>query len=148
MEMPTCFIMRGLPGAGKSTLASRLGASIVSNDKFFTDENGEYKFNKDAISSAVAQCKTEFSYLLDYQQDVVVDNCNSRHWEYEWFVEKAEKAGYEVRVIEILCRNEEELRKMHERCIHNVPWEYMKTVLERWEVDERAEYVAMPLEVE
>jgi predicted kinase len=39
--MKELFLLRGLPGAGKSTLAKSLGGSHMEADKYFMDK-GEY----------------------------------------------------------------------------------------------------------
>ena len=60
------FICRGLPGSGKSTLSKKIKEKytdtvICSGDDFFTDENGNYKFDQtllfDAHQSAQKKAK-------------------------------------------------------------------------------------------
>jgi uridine kinase len=56
------FIMRGLPGSGKSTLSKKIADTfsneyqqtpVCAGDDFFIDKaSGEYKFNADLLSEA------------------------------------------------------------------------------------------------
>jgi adenylylsulfate kinase-like enzyme len=76
------FVMRGLPGSGKSTLCNRIattytsdatGPTIVcSGDDFFTDiTTGEYKFDAEMLSEAhefartkaIEACKLVSNYI-------------------------------------------------------------------------------------
>ena len=48
-----CFIMRGVPGSGKSTVASKIKGEngiIHSTDDYFIDANGEYQFDKTLLA--------------------------------------------------------------------------------------------------
>ena len=51
------FIIRGIPGSGKSTFAKKLSNTnghmrIVENDDFFTDHSGKYRYNKEIYDYA------------------------------------------------------------------------------------------------
>jgi len=43
--MKELFLLRGLPGAGKSTLAKSIGPINIEADQYFIDSDGEYKFD-------------------------------------------------------------------------------------------------------
>ena len=83
------FIMRGLPGSGKSTLVKILSKvykgqkpKVCSADHYFINESGDYEFNpaflKDAHESSQDKMK---SFVEDGQPLVIVDNTNVEHWE-------------------------------------------------------------------
>ena len=83
------FIMRGLPGSGKSTLVKilskvykRQNPKVCSADHYFINESGDYVFNpaflKDAHESSQENMK---SFVQEGQPLVIVDNTNVEHWE-------------------------------------------------------------------
>lgn len=54
----TLYIIRGLPGAGKSTIGAALCGDIgvVSADDYFIGDNYEYHFNKNKLNEAHEYC--------------------------------------------------------------------------------------------
>ncbi len=52
------YLLRGLPGAGKSTLAKSIGAIYFEADMFFMEGN-EYKFNPLKLKDAHAWCQNQ-----------------------------------------------------------------------------------------
>lgn len=55
--MPDLIIFRGLPGAGKTTVATVLVKTVFSADDYFYDENGEYRFCAEKLAQAHALCR-------------------------------------------------------------------------------------------
>lgn len=98
------YIMRGIPGSGKSTRAKEIAKQdyICSADDYFI-KNGVYTFVQHEIGKAHSECLKKFVGLLhNHRNDicddvaVVVDNTNLRKWEYETYVKIAEIAGWDV----------------------------------------------------
>ncbi len=52
----TLYIVRGIPGSGKSTFAKTLGGQHYEADMFFIDENGVYNFDFTKIKDAHQWC--------------------------------------------------------------------------------------------
>ena len=50
--MKNLYLLRGLPGSGKSTLSTQLGGSHFETDKYFVGENGEYNFDPSKLKEA------------------------------------------------------------------------------------------------
>jgi predicted kinase len=98
--MPNCFILRGLPGSGKSTMSGILIANVVSADFYFM-KDGVYLFDKSKLNDAHKQCKEKFIYYVDRGHDVVVDNTNTKRWQYAWYKTYAEEHGYKVHILRI-----------------------------------------------
>ena len=128
----TVMILRGMPGSGKSEVAKQLkeaaGATVVSLDDFRIVD-GEYKFIPAREREVVAAYKDAFQAALDREDGfIVVDNCNSREWEFvqEW--SKAEDRGYMVHIIEVQAEIEECL----ERQSHPIPVDKMQEIFSRW----------------
>ncbi len=59
------FLMRGLPGSGKSTLVNILkrlyskSVVVCSADNYFLDSQGVYNFNRDKIGEAHRVCQQQ-----------------------------------------------------------------------------------------
>lgn len=111
------YIMRGIPGSGKSHKASTLNVRIVSADSYFTNQNGEYKFNPHKIVSAHNECIREFLRNIDMNIDMVVDNTNIHPWEISPYISLANAYNHEYEIINISCPVELAIKRNK----HNVP---------------------------
>ena len=123
-----CFILRGLPGSGKSSLAIMLEHYLSDNcltfsaDRYFENYMGEYNFDSSKIGKAHADCLERFTAcVLKGEDHVIVDNTNTQEWEYEKYVKLARQQGYDVIILRVETDlNDAELAK---RNIHGVPEE-------------------------
>jgi ABC-type molybdenum transport system ATPase subunit/photorepair protein PhrA len=102
--MKNLYLLRGLPGAGKSTLANQIGGTHFEADMYFINENGEYIFNGADIKKAHQWCQSQvelamiqnhITYGLD-SSDIVVSNTFTQGWEMELYYKLAESYGYRV----------------------------------------------------
>jgi MoxR-like ATPase len=82
---PKLVLMRGMPGAGKTTFVnswlSTLDLSdtvVVSADSFFEDKDGHYRFNANELPAAHAACRRLAEEALGAKKLVIVDNTNMR----------------------------------------------------------------------
>ena len=107
--MKTLYLLRGLPGAGKSTLASQLSNTHFEADMYFTNENGQYFFNPSEIKNAHAWCQSEvhtamiLNHTTGASESIVVSNTFTQEWEMEPYFKLAESYGY--RVFSIIVEN-------------------------------------------
>jgi NEDD4-binding protein 2 len=100
------YIVRGVPGAGKSTFAHTIWThqAICEADKYFINkETGEYKFNPDELKIAHQWCRDEVETRMKDNQnnphhypEIVVSNTFTQEWEMEPYFKLAEKYGYKV----------------------------------------------------
>jgi predicted kinase len=145
------YILRGLPGSGKSTYArkrwplmradrfiwpaeeKRTLPVCVSIDHEFTNLSGEYVWEAKRVGQAAAAANSRIVRLLrDGVPEVIVDNTHSRLWEYHLALDLAGAFGYEVEIISLFdggCTDEE----LFSRCTHNVPLDIISAQRERWE---------------
>ena len=101
--MKELFLLRGLPGAGKSTLAKSLGGSHMEADKYFMDE-GEYKFDPSKTRDAHAWCQNAAKvWMANNTEKIVVSNTFTQEWEMEYYYDLAKEYGY--RVYSLICEN-------------------------------------------
>lgn len=131
--MKSLYLLRGLPGAGKSTLAKKLGDAHFEADMYFTNENGQYIFNGADIKKAHEWCQNEvqLAMILNHtsglNESIVVSNTFTQEWEMEPYYKLAETYGY--RVFSLIVEN----RHGGEN-LHNVPEGKIEAMRERFEV--------------
>lgn len=94
--MKELFLLRGLPGCGKSTLAKSLAGCHVEADMYFM-KDGEYKFDASKLPEAHKFCQDKTaSYMYANWSRVVVSNTFTQEWEMKAYYELAKKYGYTV----------------------------------------------------
>lgn len=130
--MKTLYIVRGLPGSGKSTFAKSIGGIHIEADQFFM-ENGKYNFDITKIKLAHKYCQnqTEAWMKTDGVQvdntNIVVSNTFTQEWEMEPYFKIAEDFGY--RVFTIIVEN-----RHGGKNIHDVPEDKLEQMKNRFEV--------------
>lgn len=96
--MKTLYIVRGVPGSGKSTFAQSLDCPVFEADQYFIDsETGEYKFDGSKIKLAHSWCKLRVEQSMeDDFQKIAVSNTFTQEWEMDAYYELAKQYGYIV----------------------------------------------------
>lgn len=133
--MSTIYLMRGLPGSGKSTKARSLGvATIVSADDFFM-RNGVYEFDATKLGEAHAMCRLTAKFAMAKGLPVVVDNTNCSAWEMRPYVEAARAYGYAVAFVEADAPWAKDPAECARRNAHGVPLAAIERMLARWDAE-------------
>lgn len=131
--MKKVYIMRGIPGSGKSTRARELAGDlgvIHSTDDYFM-VNGKYRFNPKLLGRNHELNFKAFKASLNQGfYPVVVDNTNVRHWEYQRYEQAAIDAGYQVEIVKVPHIDPILAAK---RNTHGVPESAIRRMLDRWE---------------
>lgn len=127
MQSKLLILFRGLPGAGKSTLAESLCQRSHSADDFFVTD-GEYRFNSEHIKLAHQYCqeKTEES-MAQSIPTVGVANTFTQAWEIEPYFKLAQKYGYQIHTVIVENRH-------GNGNVHAVPEAAISRMAERFEV--------------
>ena len=134
---PTLFLVRGIPGSGKSTFANHIWNeyAVCEADKFFHNkETGEYNFDASRLKEAHEWCRNEVETRMSdhqvnpqYYPEIVVSNTFTQEWEMQSYIDLAKKYGYQVTTLIIENRH-------GSSNVHNVPGETLEKMRQRFEV--------------
>lgn len=96
---PILRIVRGQPGAGKSTFASKHfpGVFHIENDMFLIS-GGEYKWSKERVKEAISLCTKMVRTALANSSDVVVANTFTKCRFIQFYKNLANEYGAEFEV--------------------------------------------------
>ena len=135
----TLYLVRGLAGSGKTTLAKTILYSyghweedvhnyMVCADDFF-EVDGEYRFDASRLGEAHDWCSSQvYRNMVKGRSELVVHNTFSQRGEMEVYFEFAKEFGYSVFVIE--CQNDF-------GSVHDVPDEVRERMAIRWHTNPR-----------
>ncbi len=104
MSELTLYIVRGVPGSGKSEVAELLapGHHYEANDYFY-DKNGEFHYNQYNLDKAHKQCfKNVENDMMNGVERIAVANTFTKKWEYQNYIDAATKLGFKVVII--ICK--------------------------------------------
>jgi len=138
MDEKILYIVRGLPGSGKSTFAKKLVNAdflVCEADKYFIDrETGEYKFDGSKIKDAHKYCYDLVeTYMKDsmindqWYREIVVSNTFTMEWEMTPYFELAKKYNYKVFCLIVENRHEG-------KNVHGVPTDKIEQMKDRFEI--------------
>lgn len=123
------YLIRGLPGSGKSTYAREMVMPSLSRpihleaDMFFMN-NGKYEFNPTLIKTAHQWCFDSAKIFLNNKFDVVVSNTFTQLWEMQRYIDLAKELTCELVVVRMLNNFGN---------IHDVPEDKLIQMKERFE---------------
>jgi predicted kinase len=130
------YIVRGVPGSGKSTFALNLVGSdflVCEADKYFMVD-GEYKFDGSKLKEAHESCRARVEmYMHDstmndqFYGEIAVSNTFTQEWEMQPYLDLAKKYGYMV--FSIIVENRHDGKNSH-----GVPEDRLQAMKDRFEI--------------
>jgi predicted kinase len=126
------ILLRGLPGSGKTTLASVLSEEgtypVFSVDDYFTDENGHYEFRFQENHLAYKQCEEGVRTAMQQgAPKIILHNTFTMEWEMEPHFKLAAEFGYRLHVLTVENRH-------GSVNVHDIPEEHVAKMLEKFRV--------------
>lgn len=121
------YILRGLPGCGKSDLAQKLGRAICCADDFFI-RKGEYKWFREGLGAAHDWCRRKFiRFMKKGVSPIILSNTATTEKEFKPYMEMAEAMGYKVYSLVVENRH-------GNSNVHNVGSETLEKMKTRFDV--------------
>ncbi|ADD64977.1 hypothetical protein PAK_P100151c [Pseudomonas phage PAK_P1] len=137
MQEKIMYIIRGLPGAGKSNLARILNDkaweagsnAIICEADHFLMEEGEYVWRPERVAKAHRDCMDRARRAMEVVgfDTVIVSNTGTREREIKPYIDMAEEFGYTV--ISLIVEN-----RHGNKSVHDVPESAMEAMRNRFSV--------------
>jgi predicted kinase len=130
--MKQLYIVRGLPGSGKTTLAHTITDGYVYEADQFFMVNNEYKFDPELLRAAHDDCQDRVRQaMIDGQSPIAVSNTFSQRWEMAPYQSLAREFDYQVTIVEVQTSLSDFALSM--RNLHNCPADIIARQRARWE---------------
>jgi predicted kinase len=131
--MRELILLRGLPGAGKTTLAGVLSEQgkypMFCVDDYFTDTNGEYDFRFQENHLAYKLCEENSRNAMEAGvEKIIVHNTFTMEWEIEPYFKLASENKYRVHVLTVENRHSS-------KNTHDIPDEHIERMRAKFKVE-------------
>lgn len=134
----TLILLRGLPGAGKTTLANSItltgGGRLFEADMYFEHPIRGYVFEPALIKDAHEWCYTAVENAIqrvhnrgDMTDRIIVSNTFTQEWEMDRYIKLGSK--YHYRIYTLIVENRHDGVNTH-----NVPQETIEKMRNRFEI--------------
>lgn len=126
--MSNLYIVRGVPGSGKTTFANKICDKVVSADDYHYTDDGVYDWKLENQGAAHRYCQGKTRSIMETGKDVAVANTSTTVKEMKPYYKMAEEFGYTV--FSVIVEN-----RHGGTNVHNVPAETLKNMKNRFNVE-------------
>ncbi len=126
--MNLLYMVRGIPGSGKTTFAEAICDKVVSADDYHYDADGNYNWKQENMAAAHRYCQGKTRSIMQTGKDVAVANTSTTKKELKPYYDLAEEFGYTV--FSIIVEN-----RHGGKNVHNVPAETLEKMKKRFDVE-------------
>lgn len=131
--MKNLYLIRGLPGSGKTTFAKTLhdalpNSAIFSTDDYMVDDNGEYKFSGEKLKHCHNQCQTDAKKEINSKNciNIIIHNTFTQLWEMKPYIDIVENSPFRFKITVIHIEGD------HGNT-HNIPNSKINKMKNRWQ---------------
>lgn len=122
------IILRGLPGAGKSTVSALISDVVYEADMYFYDKEGNYNWDGSKTWLAHKWCQGKVKKaMVEGKEKIVVSNTSTTEKELQPYLDLAKE--YDYKIISMIVEN-----RHGNVSIHGVPEEAMVKMEQRFEI--------------
>lgn len=130
-DKPTLYLLRGVCGSGKTTLAKDLVARGFADrwleaDQYFMNGT-HYVFDASKLKNAHEWCQTATKHTLLQERSVVVSNTSTTEKEVAVYQQIAK--DYDANFVSLIVENRNDTKN-----VHNVPEEKIQQMKDRFNV--------------
>lgn len=133
------YLLRGLPGSGKSSLARKLKrnfptAVVLSTDDYFLMEDGTYIYNPDLLQDAHRWNQRRARKAMTRgKTPIIIDNTNILAWHMKPYAVMALENAYQVIFLEPDTHWKFNVKELTRRNSHGVPREKIQRMKDVYE---------------
>lgn len=132
MNKPVLYLIRGVSGSGKSSLARDMVDSCMVDihyeaDMYFMSDLGDYRWNPAELGNAHKWCQEQTQLRLSMGWDVAVSNTSTTEAEVETYRKIAEECN--ARFVSLVVESRHDGKN-----IHGVPPEKVEQMRKRFSV--------------
>lgn len=130
IELRTVTIIRGLPGAGKTTYAQKMwpGSLLLEGDQYYMTDKNEYKFGEGLLGNSTDYVRLMLTTALSVKiKNVIVTLTSPDGYSANEFARIAKAHGYDVRRVWIDFNDGNTNQNRH-----NVPKEVIESMKAKW----------------
>ena len=129
MRSKILYIIRGLPGAGKSTEAHKIGCLVIEPQDHYSTQAGKYKWRIEEIEMADKAALEMIRTAMEHELDIAIAEILPKLDDIAPYLRLAKEYGYTAKVRDLKISIEESAR----RGTHKVPEADTTQMFAEWE---------------